>query len=100
MYSEQFLDKVRSFGVLGYSCEKIIDLVEPDNIVQFRVDFHTETSEVFRAYRKGRTTGEYNADKELFDQSVKGHNLTANNILNERKQKNKINELINCYFGL
>ena len=100
MYSESFLDKVRSFGILGYSCEQIIDLVEPENIQQFRGDFEDPDSEVYRSYRKGKTTGEYNLDKELFDKSTKGHDLNANNSLEDRKQKRRINDKIASHFGL
>ena len=49
IYTESFLEKVRSFGILGYSVEKIIDLVEPDNIEQFITDF--ENSETANAER-------------------------------------------------
>jgi hypothetical protein len=100
MYSESFLDKVRSFGILGYSCEQIIDLVEPENVQHFREDFEDSNSEVYRAYRKGKTTGEYNIDKELFDKSTKGHDLTANNSLEERKRKRRIDSKIFSHFGL
>jgi len=100
MYSESFLEKVRSFGILGYSVEKIIDLVEPDNIEQFITDFENSESEVYRAYRKGKTTGDYNLDKELFDKSTKEHDLVANEVLNKRKQHNKVNDLIFSKFGI
>jgi len=100
IYSEDFLSKVSSFGILGYSVEKIIDLTEPDNADQFRVDFNTYGSEVYKAYRKGKTTGEYNLDKDLFDKAIKSHDTISNTILDERMGKKKINDKIQENFGL
>jgi hypothetical protein len=100
IYEESFLEKVRSFGILGYSVDKIIDLAEPDNIEQFISDFDNPESEVYRAYRKGKTTGDYNMDRELFDKSTKAHDLAANEVLKNRKQHNKINDLIFSKFGI
>lgn len=99
-YSASFLEKVRAFGILGYSVDKIIDLVEPDNPEQFRDDFSNLESEVYRYYRKGKTTGEYNLDKELFDQSTKSHDVKANETLKDRLQRNKIDDLIYTHFGI
>ena len=99
-YDEIFLDKVKSFGILGYSLDKIIDLVEPENVDQFRDDFNNPKSSVYIAYRKGKTTGEYNVDKELFDKSTKGHDLKANEIFEQRKKTNKVNDLIFTHFGI
>jgi len=62
---------VYSFGILGYSVEKIIDLTDPQDIDQFRIDFSTHGSAVHKTYRKGKTTGEYNLDKNLFDKARK-----------------------------
>jgi hypothetical protein len=99
-YSDSFLDKVKSFGILGYSVDKIIDLVEPEYTEQFRDDFATSGSEIYKAYRKGKTTGEYNLDKELFDASTKSHDVKANETLKDRLQRNKVDDLIYTHFGL
>lgn len=100
IYTDGFLDKVRSFGILGYSVDKIIDLVEPDDVEQFRDDFATPNSMIFKAFRKGKTTGEYNLDKELFDTSTKSHDVKANETLKNRLQRNKVDDLIFSHFGL
>lgn len=99
-YTESFLDKVRSFGILGYSVDKIIDLVEPDNPEKFRDDFSDLNSEIYKAYRKGKTTGEYNMDKELFDASTKKHDVKANEALKDRLQRNKIDDKIFEHFNI
>lgn len=100
MYTPEFLDKVRAFGILGYSVDKIIDLVEPEDEEQFRGDFSDPDSSVYKAYRKGKTTGEYNLDKELFDASTKSHDVDANEALKDRLQRNKIDDLIYTHFGI
>jgi len=99
-YSEDFLSKVSSFGILGYSVEKIIDLTEPEDINQFRIDFQTQGSAIYKAYRKGKTTGEYNLDKNLFDKATKSHDTMSNTILDERIGRKKINDKIFENFGL
>ncbi|MDR1370138.1 MAG: hypothetical protein LBJ72_08470 [Dysgonamonadaceae bacterium] len=99
-YSDDFLSKVSSFGILGYSVEKIIDLTDPDDVDQFRIDFTTIGSVVYKAYRKGKTTGEYNLDKNLFDKATKLHDTISNTILDERMGKKKINDKILENFGL
>lgn len=99
-YSDDFLSKVSSFGILGYSVEKIIDLTDPDDVNRFRIDFNTQGSVIYKAYRKGKTTGEYNLDKNLFDKATKSHDVVSNTILDERIGRKKINDKIQENFGL
>jgi hypothetical protein len=100
IYTDDFLSKVSSFGILGYSVEKIIDLTEPENEKQFRTDFATPGSTVYKAYRKGKTTGEYNLDKKLFDEATKNNNTVANTMLDERIARKNIDDKITENFGL
>ena len=99
-YSDDFLSNVSSFGILGYSVEKIIDLTDPENAEQFRIDFSTPESAVYKAYRRGKTTGEYNLDKDLFDKATKGHDTESNSILDERMDRKRLNDKITENFGL
>ncbi len=99
-YTEDFLSKVSSFGILGYSVEKIIDLTEPENADRFRLDFSTPGSVVYKAYRKGKTTGEYNLDKDLFDKATKAHDTVSNTILEVRMERKRINDKITENFGV
>ena len=98
-WSDDILDKVRSFGILGYSVDKIIDLVSPPDVYAFRNDFADVNSSLHKAYRKGRTRGSYNLDKELFEQSTHGHSLVANSMLSTRLKENKIDDAIFEEFG-
>lgn len=98
--NELLLEKVRSFGILGYSVDKIIDLISPENVAQFKVDFETENTPIWNAYHKGLRTGQYNLDKELFDASTKLHDTKANESLKNRLQHNKIDDTIYQNFGL
>lgn len=100
IYSDSFLEKVRAFGILGYSVDKIIDLTEPADPSQFRADFSDPESIIYKSFRKGKTTGEYNLDKELFDLSTKSHDVKTNELLKSRLQVNKIDDLIYTHFGL
>ena len=100
IYSDDFLSNVSSFGILGYSVEKIIDLTDPQDAEQFRIDFSTPGSAVYKSYRKGKTTGEYNLDKDLFDKATKGHDTLSNTVLDERMDRKRINDKITENFGL
>ena len=93
MYDESFLNKISSFGVLGYSVEKIIFLVDPENPEALKRDIETPGTDVYKAYWKGKTTGEYTMDKVLFD-------TDANERMRNRMQLDKINDKINESFGL
>jgi hypothetical protein len=100
IYTDDFLSNVSGFGILGYSVEKIIDLTDPKNAEQFRLDFSSPESVVYKAYRKGKTTGEYNLDKDLFDKATKSHDSLSNTILDERMAQKRLNDKITENFGL
>jgi hypothetical protein len=99
-WTEEFLSKVTSFAILGYGMEKIIDLVAPAHVEQFRADFITPCSEIYKAWRKGRTTGEYNLDKDLFDKATREHATDANALLDERIGRKRIDDKIFESFGV
>jgi hypothetical protein len=98
-YSPELIEQVRSFGMLGYSVEKIIDLIDPPDPELLRLDFDTPGSVIYKAYRKGLTTGKYTLDKDLFDRA-KSHDTDANVTLTERMQKQRIDDTILQNFGL
>ena len=100
MYDESFLNKISSFGVLGYSVEKIIFLVEPENPEALRQDIETPGTDVYKAYWKGKTCREYTMDKVLFDKGTKDRDTDANERMRNRMQLDKINDKINESFGL
>ncbi|MDR0681754.1 MAG: hypothetical protein LBG15_07905 [Dysgonamonadaceae bacterium] len=98
-YTDEFLLNVSNFGILGYSVEKIIDLTDPPDVEQFRIDFSTPGTLVYKSYRKGKTTGEYSLDKDLFDKATKGHDSLSNTLLYERVNKKRIDNKISENFG-
>lgn len=99
-YDGTFLTKISSFGILGYSAEKIIYLVDPDDPEQFKKDIETPGSEVYKAYHKGAATGKYSMDKVLFDKATKDRDTEANSQMNLRMHQNKIDDKIKESFGL
>jgi hypothetical protein len=99
-WPDDFLSKVTSFGILGYGVEKIIDLTEPDDPEQFRIDFLTPASAVCRAWRKGKTSGEYSLDRDLFDRATKERAIEANTLLDERICRKRIDDKIMETFGV
>lgn len=100
MYDESFLNKISSFGVLGYSVEKIIFLVDPEDSEVLKRDIETPGTDVYKAYWKGKITGEYTMDKVLFDRGTKDRDTDANERMRIRMQVDKINDKISESFGL
>ncbi|MDR1340729.1 MAG: hypothetical protein LBK58_11855 [Prevotellaceae bacterium] len=98
-YTAEFLEKIRSFAMLAYSIEKIIDLLDPDSPEQLRIDFDTPGNAVCKTYRQGKTTGEYALAKDLFDKA-QAHDTGANISLTDRMQAQRVNDIIYKNFGL
>ena len=98
-YDDAFIEKVRAFGVLGYPVHEIIFLVEPDDPEQFKHDIQNPDSEIYKAYHKGKTTGQYTMDKSLFD-NAKNNNIDANDKLDQRQSRKRIDTVIHENFGL
>jgi hypothetical protein len=98
-YDNTFVEKVRAFGVLGYPAYEIVFLVEPDDPDQFEKDIHNPDSEIYQAYHKGKTTGQYTMDKSLFD-NAKNNNVDANDKLDQRQSRKRIDTIIHENFGL
>ena len=98
-YDSAFIEKVRAFGILGYPVHEIIYLVEPDNPEQFKHDVQNPDSEIYKAYYKGKTTGQYTMDKSLFD-NAKNNNVDANDKLDQRQNRKRIDTVIHENFGL
>lgn len=92
-YDSAFIEKVRAFGILGYPAHEIIYLVEPEDAVQFQRDIQDPEHEIYKAYQKGKTTGQYTMDKALFD-SAKANNTDANDKLNQHQQGKRVQTAI------
>lgn len=92
-YNSATLEKVRAFGVLGYPPHEIIHLVEPEDPLQFEKDLLDPQSVIYQAYHKGKATGQYTMDKALFD-AAKANNADANEKLNQRRQRKRVETAI------
>lgn len=93
------IEKVKAFGVLGYPAHEIVYLVEPDNPEQFVKDIKDPKHEVYKAFQKGKMTGQYTMDKVLFD-SAKANNTEANENLIQRQRQKKIETAIYERFNI
>lgn len=72
--SEDFLDKIKGFGILGYSAEKIIHIldVHQADVTSFLVEFYKKGSKVATAYQKGKDVADYTIDLKLWEQAKRG----------------------------
>ena len=61
-YSKEFLQKIKSFGLLGWDLTKILSVLALTSTekAQFLADFEDEDSIVFAMYQNGLTTGQFN----------------------------------------
>lgn len=98
-YDSAFIEKVKAFGVLGYPAHEIVHLVEPEDPAQFIQDIQDPENEIYLAYQKGKITGQYTVDKALFDAS-KNNDSDANEKLNQRQQRKRIDTAIHERFNL
>lgn len=71
-YSDEFLKKVSSLGMLGYSMSKIINVLDVEDEAQFELDFNDKKHPVHRAYQKGKDKADFQIDKKLFDLAISG----------------------------
>ena len=99
LYTDEILAKISSFGVLGYSINQIAILLDIDDISAFSRELETPGTPAYKNYHRGRQTGQYTLDKNLFD-SAKNHDLEANNNMVDRMAIQKVNQLITEKFGL
>jgi hypothetical protein len=99
IHSPEILNKVTSYGVLGYTADQIISLLLPTDEAAFRADFFDRESALSRAYRQGVNTGRYTLDKRMFDAAQDG-DQSANEALYERMQRSKIDNIIGEKFLL
>jgi hypothetical protein len=100
MHDDLLLNKISAFGVLGYSPEKIVILVDPDDPERLREDLDTPGTAPYKAYHKGRVTGEYTLDKALFDDATKNKNTDANDRVRARLHDDRVDDKIRENFFL
>ena len=71
-------------GILGYSVEKCINILDIEDEVIFVKDFNNPKSEIRKAYQKGVDKSEYAIDIKLFEKAKDG-DLKALQKYEERK---------------
>lgn len=99
-YSDEYLGQIKGFGVLGFSVEAIINMLDPGDPEQLKVDITNPGTEAYKSYWTGKTTARYSMDKNIFDQATKERSLEANEKMEKRMYTNKINDALNEKFGL
>lgn len=71
-YSEEFINKITNLGALGYPLAKIINIVDPQDVQQFILDFDNPESIIGKAYQMGIDRGDFAIDKKLYELSNSG----------------------------
>lgn len=73
-YTPEILQKVKTFGALGLSSQRIALLLglSPKDTQAFIIEFNDTTSLVYKTYEQGVAIGEYNQDAALMKQAEKG----------------------------
>jgi len=100
-YDEHIVRKVRTFGALQYSIERICTLLGlvGHEAEAFRTDMATEGTPINLAHRQGLAQGEYNVDAALI-KSAEAGDVLAESSLRERQTKHKIDTLKADLFGI
>lgn len=84
-WSEDILRKMVSMGTLGYSTQKIINILDIENEDALRADLQNPESKLFKAYQKGMDKADYAVDMKLYELAKNG-DLKALEKWEERKQ--------------
>ena len=66
IYTEEILKKIRAFGVVQYSIDKIISILQPENPEILRSDLQDPDSIAHTVYIAGINSGQYRLDIEQF----------------------------------
>jgi hypothetical protein len=72
MYTPDFLSQITSLGIVRYSLDKIVNIIDVDDITQFEKDFNNPQSDVAKAYQKGIDRSDYDIDIRLFEMAKSG----------------------------
>lgn len=85
---EEFIPQVRAFGALGYTAERIANMLQITgrrrDVLLIRISSPGDTYHT--AYFNGKAIGEYNIDAELAKHAEKGE-IDSINLLQQRKDE-------------
>lgn len=99
--SDDYTGRVRTFGALGYSPERICQLLHLNNKERLALLFRLslQDDEYKKAYEEGRAIGEYNIDAELAKNAERG-DIDAIELLESRKVARTEIDLRKTLFGV
>lgn len=95
------ISKIRTYGALGYSHERIADLLDlkKEDRTLLLIQLQVPGNEYHDAYKNGFAVGEWNIDAELAKQAEKG-DIDAINALANRSKERSQRDLKKALFGL
>ena len=101
LLGDEYVSQVRTFGALGYSPERICNLLglRGKEKIALGIRIAIPGDAYYDAYRNGRALGEYNIDAELAKKAETG-DVSAIEILEARKQERIVKDLRNKLFGI
>ncbi len=101
MTEQSTLNKVRSYGSLGYTPDRIADMLalSREERVRMITLIDTEGTDLHQYYKQGLALGEYNKDVELTKKAEKG-DIEAISLLSERRFIRERDDLKNDLFGV
>lgn len=99
--SDEYVNQVRTFGALGYTPERICQLLGLRKTKRMALLYRISISgDIYcEAYHNGRALGEYNIDAELAKKAEKGDNNSIT-LLEERKNERAEKDLRMKLFGI
>lgn len=92
MYSDEILQQVKRFGVLQYSIEKIVSILNPLSPLQFVDDIRAEETTLYAMYHSGLDSGQYNLDAAEFRLKSSEADKAALEVARFKKMDGLINE--------
>lgn len=101
MLTQDYSPQIRTFGSLGYSPERIADLLglSGDSRRELVMRLEIEGDELHTAYRHGLAIGNWNIDAELSKQAERG-DLDAIKLRSERSKERKVADVKKEKFGI
>lgn len=99
--TDEYVNQVRTFGALGYTPERICQLLGLRKSKRMTLLYRIGVSGdvYYEAYYQGRALGEYNIDAELAKKAEKGDNDSIT-LLEERKNERAEKDLRMKLFGI
>ncbi|MCT4602476.1 MAG: hypothetical protein N4A59_06205 [Marinifilum sp.] len=92
-FTEEILRKVKNFGYLQYSIERIISILNPEEPGFFEICIKDPEHPLGVMYQSGLNTGKYNLDAQEFE--LKRVQIDSEKI--ELKRKKDVNRMIDEY---